>query len=265
MRSLSDTSVGAPRSVMTGGAIFLAWAAAGVVLSAAASAQETITSDRPGIGSGSGVVAPGVFQVETGVALGGGPSSTDLSLGQALVRVGFSAFELEFFGNSYVTGLDDETGVPDRDGLQAPGLGAKVPVLRTRAASLSVQGLAFVPSGSGAQSSDDWAFGLNALADFPVSDRVAVNGNVGVLAATGGKPAWSASVTPAYAFGGGVSGYAGWAGSFATEGDVNFAEAGLAFLANPNLQLDVNGGRSFSSGLWFVGVGAAFRRGAGPG
>ena len=244
--------------------VFAAWIA-GVVPAAAVSAQETITSDRPGIGGGSGVVGPGVVQVETGLALGGGRSYTDLSVGQALVRLGVSAFELEFFGNSYVIGVQDESGVAERDGLQPPGLGAKVAVVRTPAVSLSLQGLAFLPGGSGAQGSEDGAFGLNALADVPVSDRVAVNGNVGIRAATGGKPAWSASVTPSYAFGGGVSGYVGWAGSFTSGSEVNFAEAGLAFLANPNLQLDVNGGRAVGDGLWFMGVGAAFRRGAGPG
>ena len=56
---------------------------------------------------------------------------------------------------------------------------------------------------------------------------MAVNGNVGVLAGEGGKPAWSANVTPSWAFGRGVSGYAGWAGAFTSDSELNFAEAGL--------------------------------------
>lgn len=265
MRSLAVARALAARLVVAVGIAAVSSTAAAMALPAAVSAQATITSDRPGIGSGSGIVAPGVVQVEAGVALGGGPSSTNLSVGQAFVRVGVSAVELEFFGNSYVVGLEDEAAGADRDGLQAAGLGTKVPVVRSDAVSLSLQGLALVPSGSASQRSGDWVFGLNALADFPLSDRMAVNGNVGVLAGEGGKPAWSANVTPSWAFGGSVSGYAGWAGTFTSDDEVNFAEAGLAFLANRNLQLDLNGGRSFGDDVWFVGVGAAIRWGAGPG
>jgi hypothetical protein len=237
---------------------------AGLALPAGLAAQETITSDRPGIGSGSGIVESGVVQVETGLGLGGGPSSTDLSVGQLFVRVGVSAVELELFGNSYVVDLESGSGGGNSEGLQAAGLGMKVPVVRSDAVSLSLQGLALLPSGSATQGSDAWVFGLNALADFPVSERVAVNGNVGVLSGNGIDPAWSANVTPSYAFGGSVSAYAGWAGVFTSGADVNFAEAGLAFLANRNLQLDLNGGWSFDTDVWFLGGGLAIRWGAGP-
>lgn len=252
----------AQRPLLLAAALSASLAGVGLAVPTDVGAQETITSDRPGIGSGSGVVAPGVFQVESGLGLGGGGASTSLSVGQALVRFGIWGSELEFFGNSYVLDVDGSGG--DDEGLQAAGLGAKVPVLRADAVSLSVQGLAVLPSGSLSQRSDRWVFGLNALADFPVSERVAVNSNVGVLAGEGGKPLWSANVTPSYAFDGGVSGYAGWAGTFASGDDVNFAEAGLAFLAHRNLQFDLNGGWSPDTDVWFLGGGVAIRWGAGP-
>lgn len=224
-------------------------------------AQETITSDRPGIGSGSGVVAPGVAQVETGFGLGGGSGATDLSLGQLLVRFGVGGIELELFGNSLVVQLDDDTVGDEDRGFQAVGLGTKVPVVRSDRLSLSLQGTALTPTGSAEFGSDDWLLGVNALADVALSARAVLNANLGVVSGSGVDAVWSANLTPSWSLGGGVGIYAGWAGTFSSQGDTSFLEGGLAFLASRDVQLDLNGGWSVDTDAWFVGGGLAVRWG----
>ena len=56
--------------------------------------------------------------------------------------------------------------------------------------------------------------------------------------------------------------FAGWAGSFSSDGDAHFAEGGLTYLPTPDIQLDLNGGRDVERGDWFLGVGLATRWGS---
>jgi hypothetical protein len=238
----------------------MAWGLALLLAFAAPSAaQETITSDRPGIGSGAGVVGPGILQAEFGGAWFGGDGADALNLGQLFVRYGFGAFEVEVLGNSWVKVQD---GGPD--GFQDLGVGAKVRVAEGIGgrANLSLQGLLSVPVGSDEFTSDEWQPTLVALADIGLGATTAVSVNAGYQVGTGDLDgAFFASVTPGISLTDQVGAYAGWAGSFSGGGDTNWIEGGVTFLANSDMQLDVNGATSPDTDAWFLGVGMAIRTG----
>ena len=238
----------------------LAWGTALLLAFAAPSAgQETITSDRPGIGSGAGVVGPGILQAEFGGAWSGGDGSDALSLGQLLVRYGFGRFEVEVLGNSWVKVQD---GGPD--GFQDLGVGAKVRVAEDVGgrANISLQGLLSTPTGSDAFTSDEWLPTLVGLADIGLGATTAVSVNAGYQFGAGTVDgSVFASVTPGISLTDQVGAYAGWAGAFSDGGDTNWIEGGVTFLANSDMQLDVNGATSPDTDAWFFGLGMAIRTG----
>lgn len=248
----SNVLPGSPVLVAGGLAILL-------VTAAPAAAQETITSDRPGIGSGAGVVGPGVLQAEFGGAWSGGDGADALSLGQLFVRYGFGRFEVEFLGNSWVKIQD---GGPD--GFQDLGVGAKVRLAEDVGgrANISLQGLLSTPTGSDAFTADEWLPTLVGLADIGLGATTGVSVNAGYQFGAGNVDgSFFASVTPGISLTDRVGAFAGWAGSFSDGGDTNWIEGGLTFLANADLQLDVNGATSPDTDQWFFGVGMAIRTG----
>ena len=231
-----------------------------------AAAQTQIASDRPGIGSGSAVVSAGVVQLETGVSYSGGGNASAYNLGEALVRVGVSGVELELFGNSFVVLRSDTSPGLDDEGLQDAGLGVKLPLVRAVGgrADVSLQGTLTVPTGSEAFSGDEWVPAASLLTDVALSERAALSVNAGFQFGPGAlDDVFSLVLTPGFSVEGGFGVYAGWAGAFSDSGDTSFAEAGVTYLATPNMQLDLNGGWSLDEDDWFFGAGLAVRRSPG--
>lgn len=230
----------------------------------ALSAQETIASDRPGIGSGAFVLDAGTFQLETGLAYASTSSVDAYSFGQALVRIGVPGVELEILANSFVvTRGDQPSSVLDDEGFQDLGFGIKAPLARGLGgrANLSVQGILTAPTGSDGFTSDEWVPALVLLADLGLSERLGVGVNVGYQAGPGVlSEVTSVIVTPSVSLGGGVGAYAGWAGAFTSGTDTHFAEAGFVYLANADIQLDLNAGWDVDRDDWFLGAGLALRR-----
>lgn len=241
------------------------WIAVALGLAAAVpgGAQETIASDRPGIGSASVVVAPGVLQAEFGTAWAGGPGPDALAIGQLLVRYGIAGVELEFLGNSWVNSRGE--GANGADGFEDAAVGVKVPVARGIGdrADLSLQGLLTVPTGSEGLGSDEWIPTVVALADVALGEAAALGVNLGFSKGSGAvEDQVTASVTPSVGLTASLSAYAGWAGSFVDGTQSDWLEAGLAYLSGPDLQLDLNGAISPDTDRWFVGVGMAVRTGS---
>lgn len=230
-------------------------------------AQETIASDRPGIGSGAFVLGPGTIQLETGVDYSSSASARAYSFGQALVRVGAPGFEVEIFANSYVvTRSDLPSGALDDEGFQDVGVGFKLPIARDVGGrlNLSLQGVLTAPSGSEAFTGDEWIPAFNALADVALGDRSGLSVNFGYQTGPGTlEGVTTVIVTPGISLEGGVGLYAGWAGLFAGGSATHVAEAGLSYLASADVQLDVNGGWDVERENWFLGAGVAVRWGAG--
>ena len=224
--------------------------------------QETIASDRPGIGSGSFVLGTGTLQVEAGVGVARSDGVDRYSLGQLLVRVGaWNGLELQGQFNSLVF---DRGGAESRVGFQDLGLGAKLRVIPTGPGGSSFSLLTTVsfPTGSRLASSREVVPGLAVLADVPVARNLGLSANLGY----GG---WLASVedlgtltlTPTLTLPTSkpMGVFLGYAGFFAESGNQHFLEGGLTWLPDPDLQLDANGGLDPDSGNYFVGVGVATR------
>lgn len=252
-------------AAIRGVALLAALASASASGAATLGAQETIASDRPGIGSGSFVLGRGTVQLETGVEYAEGSGQQAYALGQALVRIGFGGAELELFANSFVVQRGDAPLVED-SGFQDLGVGAKLPLVRDRDEfALSLQGVLTAPTGTTGFSSEEWSGGLVGLADFALADGLATAVNVGYARLLGGDTpdgVLSVIVTPAVTLGGGFGVYGGWAGAFASGADTHIAELGATWLRSADLQLDVNSGRDVDSGDWFLGFGLATRWGA---
>ena len=230
-----------------------------------AHAQDPITPDRPGIGSGSTVLAPGIVHLEGGVSQSSAGGLDQYAIGELLLRLGVSGVELELFLNSFVVQRGEELPVLDETGFQDIGLGIKIPVARDLGdrMDLSLQGVLTVPTGSDTFTNDEWIGGVTALADVSLADGAGVSVNLGVQEGVGASgEVYSLIVTPGVSLGRGVGVYGGWAGFFTEGPDNHFAEGGLTFLPSTDVQLDVNAGWSTDTDEWFVGAGMAVRWGA---
>ena len=225
-------------------------------------AQETIASDRPGIGSGSFVLHPGTLQMEAGVGFSESGSVTRFSLGQLLLRVGaLERLEVQGQFNSLVF---DRGGETDRGGVQDLGLGAKLRLIRDGPGgmSLSFQGALSFPTGSRFTSSKEVIPTVALLADVPVARNLALSGNLafgGWLA--GAEDVVTVTLTPSYALptSAPMGIFLGYAGFFAATQSQHFLEGGVTWLPTPDLQLDANGGLDPDSGDYFMGIGVATR------
>ena len=223
-------------------------------------AQESISSDRPGIGSGSRVIDAGIIQIEGGASFADSDPSDQVSFGQVLLRYGLALFEVQAVVNSLVF----QTGAADDAGFQDFGVGLKTPILQNDETPLSLSLLTTLlfPTGADFLTSDETIPAFTLLADYPLSDQVGLSSNVGYAFGTGSaNDVFSLTVTPGFALPGdnNLSGYVGYAGFFSDGPDQNFLEGGVAWLVNKNVQADLNSGILLENGDFFIGVGIAAR------
>ena len=250
--------------------IALLLALAGFAPHAAQAQEASLTPDRPGIGDGSAVMAPGQFQVETGYRFvdGGGVDQHDI--GELLLRYGVvPGLELRAALNSFVAQIgagsaDDESGLSDA------GVGLKLGLVRGDGRPMGRPNLSLVasttlPTGSDAFSSDVAQPTVKLAYDWPLSNAVAVSANAGYTFDTGDAVDGAVDVTATLGAGlpaaPGLGVYAGYAGSFTTGPDASFVEGGLTYLLHPNTQFDLNGavGVSDAADDFFIGAGLAHR------
>lgn len=181
-----------------------------------------------------------------------------------LIRAGAPWFELELFANSYVIARSDlKDDVGDGEGFQDLAIRVKVPLLVGAGGrlSLSAQGILQTPSGSDIFTNDEWVPTANLLLGLGLSDRLSVSVNTGYQAGPGAvDDVFTLFVTPGVDLGGGFGAYAGWAGFFSGLGNTHFGEGGITYLANNNVQLDLNGGWDVDTDDYFLGFGLAVRR-----
>jgi hypothetical protein len=243
----------------------VAWAAVlalSVLTARPAVAQDTITSDRPGLGSGSFVVDPGILQFEIGGEYAEAGTDDRVSIGQGLIRYGwFEGLELHGIVGSFVVLPGDDDGTR---GLLDVGLGAKVRLPSPDPAlSWSVLGTVLFPTGAERLTADEVVPAATLLADLALADRVGLTLNVGASGwGTDAGDQTVVTVTPAVALPGSapVAVYGGYAGYYAAgDADLHYIEGGLTWLRTADLQLDVNGGVDVEGDGWFVGIGVAKR------
>lgn len=225
-------------------------------------AQNHIVADRPGLGTGSFVVPPSVLQFEAGAQYANVAGSSFYSFGQFLLRFGLrERLEIQGLGNS----LEVRRGKGlDREGFQDLGVGAKLNLLARgpREANLSLQAQVAFPSGDEEFSEGTTASTVSLLADLTLSPAVGLGANLGASGLVGdAEDRLFLTLTPSASLPGRtpLDVYGGYAGFFADSGDLHYAEGGITWLLNPDLQLDLNGGVELTSGDPFVGVGLATR------
>lgn len=217
-----------------------------------------IAADRPGAGTGSHVLAGGIFQTEGGLEYAESAGADRYSFGQVLLRYGLPAVELRAGLNSFVV----QRGTADEEGFEDVTAGVKVPVIREFSFRGSILAGATLPTGARPFTADDPVFEASALADWSPSGPTSLSLNAGYASSfDGGGGTVSVSATPSLSVpgAGGLAVYAGYAGSFSDGADRNLAEAGLTYLLDSETQVDLNGGFELGSDDFFLGVGLARR------
>lgn len=220
------------------------------------------STDRPGFGDGTAIMAPGGIQLEAGA------THTDIedvevtNFGELLFRIGISRwFELRVLANSYV-----ELGDPfDESGLEDSGLGFKVGILAGDDEPMGKPSLSFI--GGVSLETGDEPFTTD---DTVVSGALAwswqLAENLGHAAYLGVEEVDDEHLTTfstSLAFDWIGAGWSvGYGGFFADEGDdAHFVEANAAIGINPRNQIDINAGVGLNSDNdgFFVGAGYAYR------
>ncbi len=232
-------------------------------LSAPAAAQErppapAIAADRPGAGTGSHVLAGGIFQAEGGLEYAESAGADRYSFGQLLLRYGLPAVEVRAGINSFVV----QRGADDEEGFEDVTAGVKVPLVRELSFQGSLLAGATLPTGARPFTADDPIFEGSALADWSPAGPASLSLNVGYASSFDGDGGTvSVSATPSFSVpgAGGLGLYAGYAGSFSDGADRNLAEAGLTYLVGSDTQIDLNSGLELDSDDFFLGIGLARR------
>jgi hypothetical protein len=139
----------------------------------AAMAQDLINADRPSIADGSKVIAPGQFQIETGIQHETRRDVQTMFV-PTLARVGVGArVELRIEGNT----LSYEAGVT---GFAPISIGAKVALIDLdRGPTVGVIVRGFPASGSNDFKTDHFTGDARLAADIPLGGKVSLNPNVG--------------------------------------------------------------------------------------
>ena len=216
---------------------------------------DQIASDRPGLGDGSHVLAPGVWQLELGGTIEKA-GFDEFATGTALIRWGLAPLELRFFVPTLAVARgEEETELGDL------GVGAKLPLASSDGWTWSLGGAVTFPTGSESYTADDATGSAALLADGSLSPEVALGVNLGYGFGfdDAGSGTLSVIVTPSFAVTQSVNGYAGYAGFLSEGADRHFLEAGLTTLADDDTQWDLNGGFDLESDAWFIGIGLAHR------
>jgi Putative MetA-pathway of phenol degradation len=220
--------------------------------------RDLINADRPGIADGSGVLGPGILQLEVGFQREFTKEDqvrTRISFVPTLVRVGLGAgFEARVETNAYDwEKTNDVAGTTHDSGWSPISVGAKYRIYdpdESRWPSLAVIGRVFPTSGSGAFGSHRYAGDLRLAADLDLSSTFSLNPNVGFARyeAEGGSSfaALTLAVTLTFLPSPRVQPFVD--AGFQNPADAGspaslLIDAGVAYIIAPNLQLDVSLGK----------------------
>lgn len=242
-----------------------------------AQSEDVINPDRPGIADGSQTVRRGVFQVELGVErdhqVASGADDVTLAT-PLLLRDGLTdVFELRVETTGYehdtsTSGMDRNT----QSGLAPISAGFKFHFLdedqKTHRPSLGVIGRVFAPSGSGDLRSHETTADLRLAADLDLSDRWAINPNIGIASYVDGDryTAALAALTVQYNFTKKLNAFVdgGFQSAEQKEGKASLLlDTGAAWIVGSDTQLDVSvgwgaRGETVPNVFWSAGVSRRF-------
>lgn len=236
----------------------LSWS---VILCQSSKAQENYTPDRPGIGNGSYVVAPGIFGLETGIQLSTAKSVNQFDIGQLLLRFGvFEKLEMRVLMNSYSTQHIDEADIVN-SGFQDLGLATKLMLMESESKETRVSAIGKVslPVGASAFTKYEVIPTLFLTADHSLTESFSMSSNVGYTFGVGDlSDNWLFTITPGFTFPNqkNLGVYAGYAGIYSGN-KINeyYAEAGVTLVVNGGAYLDFNAGYEFENESLFIGIG----------
>lgn len=144
-----------------------------------------INADRPGIADSSGVVGPGVFQLEFGLERDHGSDGRSIGT-PLLLRYGVSkALELRVEGDGYIH-------APGASGFAPVSIGAKYHF--ADAPSLGVIAGISLPSGTGAQRSHTTNGDVVLTADINIGEKWSLNPNIGGVSQDDGEGRFTAGI-----------------------------------------------------------------------
>ena len=239
----------------------------------AASGQEAISADRPGLDFSPLTVSPGTIQMEIGIpvlSLEQGPAGDSwLFQTPTLARVGLvDGFELRAGlspYNSLSTPRNGDTGPETKIGVSDLEFGAKVR-LTGESGGLAVVAIPslLLPTGTGEFTGDAVGYLLNAVVGFSLADAVWMTLTGGLYDLPDGSGRSTSGLT-AIGVGRAVSSVVGVfaeAGIFPQPGpDPAQLGGGLTLLLSPDVQLDAAAGAGLTDSApdWQFGSGIAFR------
>ena len=257
-----------PRNVLVAGLMVAA-----VLAPRALAAQETVpmVTDRPDFTESASTVTPGRFQFELGYTFTRSGSEDRHSFGELLARLGIlSWLEGRLGFNSFAVARDPGA---DREGLEDLTVGFKALLHRKAedagAGEPQVALLIGVdlPTGGSDVGSDEVQPGAKLAAEWDLSHRLVLATNLGYAYLRSGEESFHqgvASLVTGYSLSDPLTAYAEWYAFFPENqggGDNHYLNGGLAWLLNPNLQLDwrIGAGLQGPGPNWFTGVGLSFR------
>ena len=246
----------------------------GVPAAHAQMADDPLSADRPGFGTGATTMASGTAQSELGYQFTSAAQSNH-SFGQLLLRYGVTdRFEVRANIGSY--GLQEQSaGLVGSDtefegGYNGAAIEAKAQISQTETTTASLFSATTVPLGSGPfASSDDRARQtLALLLDGALGQTITLSVNAGA------NFYWSSGVqddrfvtglfipTLSFVVNDETSAYVGYSGEYTEFDNTNYVEGGLTYLLNNDTQLDVNTGLRLDDTPeteFFLGLGLAHR------
>jgi len=222
-------------------------------------AAQAIDTNRPGFTASPNVVAPGQWQVETGIAYSRPDSdSHTTSLPEAEIRFGV-ADQVEVFAN-YLSWAKSSSGGNDTSGLVDMSIGTKVDISDAGARTQMAFGFQLsVPTGADSYSSDRWdpsvAFVWLHDADLTIAGTVIIsNYENGFQLDNGLKLPFSLSETS--------SAFVEWEANLPEGGgSTHWLNGGYQLLIDNDMQLDFNAGLGLNdrAGGYRLGIGFSIR------
>jgi len=233
--------------------------------------SEPLKTDRPDFTEGAWTITPGRIQVEMGYTFSRVGEQDEQDFGELLIRLGILPWLEGRLGLKSFVVLQDPTA--DRSGLDDLTIGFKVRLHRqSEGSSAAIPRVtlgvgAALPTGASEIGSSEVVPGTKVTAGWDLSDRFSVGSNVGWLYGYAEGERFHqgiASVVLGYSLSDPLTGYVEWYGLFPENpggGSGNYVDGGLAWLLNPNLQIDwrIGAGLQDPSPNWFTGVGLSFR------
>lgn len=214
--------------------------------------EEPISADRPGLADGSGTMARGVAQLETGVTAAGG-EETDVTL-PTLVRYGLTdRFELRIESDVLGRTAGDIDVAPVAAGFKLR--------LHDGAIPLSLIASVQPPSGGGSLRSDKFESEARLVSDIELAEGLSLTPNAGVAIAEGGETAAIFAATVEREMGRALP-FVDFETTF-SDGDTSMiTDAGIAWVVRPDTQLDLSAGVNILGDQypdWFIAAGYSRR------